>query len=271
MLISIVVPVYKLESLIEQNLMEIENVMKQTRWDFEIIAVVDGFLDKSYENAKKAESSIIKVYGYPTNRGKGYAIKYGMARAKGELIVFIDGGMEIETNNISLILEHMMWYKADIIIGSKRHPASRLSYPPTPIRRFYSLIYQLLVFCLFHLKVRDTQVGLKVFRREVLEKVLPRLVVKRYAFDIELLAVARRMGFSKIYEAPVSIEFNFSQSRFDARKLIFDEQVQAIIYDTLAVFYRMYFLKYYDDGSQRKWIYDKELDMRVNTGEQLGD
>lgn len=265
MLISIIVPAYKQEKTILEDLENISRVMSQTRWDFEIICVVDGFIDKTLEKVKSSKDPKIKGCGYDVNKGKGYAIRYGMARSKGDYIVFIDSGMDINPNGISLILEHMEWYDADIMVASKRHSASKVSYPF--FRKVLSFGYQVLVRTLFGLKVRDTQVGLKVFKRKVLEKVLPRLVVKRFAFDIEILAVAHHLGFKKIFDAPVEIKLDMFNSSFNLKGVIFNKNLWQMVIDTLAVFYRINFLHYYDDNSKRLWVYDKELEMRVNTGE----
>ncbi len=259
MLISIIVPAYKKEKTIIQDITNINKVMMTTRWDYEILVIVDGFADKTYETAKTLEDDIIKVYGYKENKGKGYAIRYGMARAVGDIISFIDAGMEIDASGISMLLEHMEWYNADIVVGSKRHPASKVIY--SKMRRIYSLGYQILIFLLFRLKVRDTQAGLKVYKREVLEKVLPRLVVKQFAFDIELLAVAQRLGFTKIYEAPIHINLDFTDSSFNKHKpLLLDKFVRNMLLDTMAVFYRMNFLRYYEDANSANWPRDKELE-----------
>jgi len=241
--------------------------MSQTRWDFEIIVVIDGSPDNSLGEAKKFKRANVSVFGYKTNKGKGYAVKYGMARSKGSLIAFIDSGMDINPNSISMLLEHQEWYGSDIVVASKRHSASRVNL--TFLRRIYSAGYYYGVKLLFGLKVRDTQVGLKVFKRNVLDKVLPRLLVKQFAFDIELLAVANHLGFTKIHEAPVELELNFSKvSKWNKWLPFFlDPGIRNILLDTLAVFYRMHILRYYDDNNKRLWKYDKELEMRVNTGE----
>lgn len=267
-LVSIIVPAYKQESTIKKDIKSIHDTMIQTRWDFEILVVVDGFIDKTYEYAQTLKNERIKVFGYETNKGKGYAIRYGMARASGELISFIDSGMDINPNGISMLLEHMEWYDADIIVGSKKHPVSKVKYPF--VRKIYSFGYHFLVRMLFGIKVKDTQTGLKVFRREVLEKVLPRLMIKEFAFDIELLATAKHLGFSKIYEAPVYVTIDFGRSSFSPL-FILDLKIRKMIIDTIAVFYRLKILKFYNDESKRKWVYDKELDMRVNTGKLSND
>jgi glycosyltransferase involved in cell wall biosynthesis len=262
--VSIIVPAHNQQKTIKQDLENIHKVMSQTRWSFEIIVVVDGSKDKTFDEAKKAVGENIKIFGYENNKGKGYAVRYGMARAKGEYISFIDAGMDINPNGISMLLEYMEWYSADIIVGSKRHPGSKVNYPF--IRKVYSFVYYLLIKFLFGLCLKDTQTGLKVFKRNVLEKVMPRLLVKQFAFDIEILAVADHLGFKKIYEAPVEVNFDFRGSHI-SYALIFDKNVQGIIRDTLAVWYRLRILKYYDDSCNRKWVYDEDLNMRINTGE----
>ena len=154
--------------------------------------------------------------------------------------MFIDSGLEIDPNGISMLLEHMEWYNADIIVGSKRHPASRISYPLT--RRFLSYGYYYLVKLLFGIKVHDTQAGIKVFKKKVLEKVLPRLVEKKFAGDLELLIAADSIGFKRIYEAPIKLNYNLSPLTSAATL----KAILGIFIDTLAIFYRKKLLRYYN-------------------------
>jgi hypothetical protein len=126
---------------------------------------------------------------------------------------------------------------ADVVIGSKFHPQSKVEYPR--LRRIYSFFYFMLVRSLFGLPVRDTQTGIKLFKREVLEQVLPRVLVKRFAFDLELLANVHHFGY-RIVEAPVVVNFNRVCSRLRL------PAVWNVFVDTLAIFYRMRILRYYD-------------------------
>lgn len=259
-LFSIIVPAYKQEKTIAKDLRRIEHVMDQLRYDYEIIVVVDGFLDQTYERAKKVESSKIKVFGYEHNHGKGNAIRYGMAKSKGEIVAFIDAGMDLQPNGISMLLEHYEWYNADIIVGSKLHPVSKVNYPLR--RRILSWGYRMLTGILFGLRVRDTQVGMKLFRKKVLEDVLPRLVVKRYAFDVEILAVSYYLGYKRIYEAPIELDFTNVTSSITLKN--FWQIVSLMLVDTLAIFYRLKILRYYDSKNKRKWSFEPELNFRVN-------
>lgn len=259
--LSVIVPVYKQEKTIADDLSTILYHLDNTRYDYEVIAVVDGTtIDNSYRIAKTVRHPKIKVIGYKHNHGKGYAVRFGMAHTKGDYVAFIDAGMEIAPNGISIVLEHMEWYNADIIVGSKRHPASMVNYPLQ--RRIISLGAQIFSRLFLGIKVRDTQAGLKIFKRKVLIKVLPRLLVKNYAFDLEILSVANHLGFTRIFEAPIKLKYSFtSLTHATGIKILYNSLLEA-----LAVFYRLRLLHYYDDKNKRKWVYDKELDMRINTG-----
>lgn len=255
-LLSVIVPAYKQEKTIKKDIQRIESVLKQIRYDYEIICVVDGKIDKTFENAKKVRSRKIKVIGYDENKGKGHAVRYGMAKTKGDLVAFIDAGMDIDPNGLSMLLEHMVWYDSDIIVGSIRHSASKVYGYPFK-RKIYSWGYHMLTKWLFGLRITDSQRGLKIFKRKVLEKALPRLLVKQFAFDIEMLAVARYLGFTNIHDGPVV---------FDGSKLKFSSvgfgTIWSMLLDTLAVFYRLNILHYYDDRNKRKWRSDLELNFK---------
>ncbi len=105
---------------------------------------------------------------------------------------------------------------------------------------------------------------MKVYRRKLLEDVLPRLLVKRFAFDIEILAVAYYLGYTRIFESPVEIDLFSTKSSIQWSRLFVI--IYNMVNDTLAVFYRLKILHYYDDASKRKWRYDPELNFRVNIG-----
>lgn len=264
-LVSVIVPAYMQEKTIVKDLKRIYQVLKKLRYKSELICVVDGMVDETYHKAHNLTKkySNIKVVGYESNKGKGYAIRFGMAKSKGDIIAFIDAGMDLNPNGLSMCLEHFEWYNADIIVGSKRHPASKVFYPWQ--RRILSIGYQSFVRILFGLKVRDTQVGMKFFRREVVERVLPRLLVKAFAFDIEMLSVAHYLGFKRIFEAPVEVKLKFGGTS-TITSYNFLRTVFWMLLDTLAVFYRLRLIGYYSYKNYRRWRFDPQLNFRVNIG-----
>ncbi len=238
-LLSVVIPAYKQEKTIIKDIKNIAATLDTLGLKYEIIVVVDGMLDNTFKKALALKSSKVKIFGYQKNHGKGHAIRYGMLYAKGDIVGFIDAGMDIHPAGMNMLLNHMVWYNADIIVGSKLHPASKVDYP------FYRTVmswgYRTLTRVLFGFKIRDTQVGLKLFKRRVVRQVIPKLVVKRYAFDIEILAVAYSFGYKRIYEAPV--EINFKHNGINSKGL--PKVIYLMIWDTLAVFYRLRLLRYY--------------------------
>ncbi len=234
--LSVIVPAYREAKHIYENLGRLFNELEKLNTTYEVLVVSDGNTDSTPAEAERVLSPSIKVLHYNVNMGKGYALRYGVSRSSGELVTFIDADMELDPRYIKGFIAVMESFDCDAVIGSKRHPMSRVHYPF--LRRVQSIAYQVLIRLLFHLKVRDTQTGLKLFRRELLEDVVPLLAVKRFAFDLELLVVARLLGYRKVLEAPVDLIYRF-ESTVDPRA------AWRILWDTAAIFYRLRIKRYY--------------------------
>ncbi|OGH16065.1 MAG: hypothetical protein A3C30_00585 [Candidatus Levybacteria bacterium RIFCSPHIGHO2_02_FULL_40_18] len=239
-LLSVVIPSYKQQRTIARDIKRIFSTLSTVQIPFEMIVIVDGFLDKTYDRAKKLENERVHIFGYEKNKGKGFAIRYGFSKARGDVIGFIDSGMDIDPTGIIMLLNHMEWYNADIIVGSKLHSVSQVNYPVE--RKILSWGYRTITHLLFGFKVRDTQVGLKFFRRKVVDSVFPRLREKKFAFDIEVLAVAYTLGFRRIFEAPIKLKFT-GVSTITSKN--FWEIIYAMLLDTLRVFWRQKITRYY--------------------------
>ncbi len=244
--LSLIVPVYKQEKTIIKNLRQIKKILDTIRYNYEIIVVVDGITDASFQRIQKAHIPKTTCFAYEKNQGKSFAVEFGIRKAKGDYIMFIDSGMEIDPNGISMLLEHMEWYNADIIVGSKRHLASQVQYPL--IRKILSDGYYMLVKILFGIKVRDTQAGIKIMKRNVIEKILPRLVEKKFAGDLEIIVVAGVLGYKRIYEAPIKLNYHASPITSAATL----SSIISILIDTLAIFYRKNIVRYYQKPRRKK-------------------
>jgi dolichol-phosphate mannosyltransferase len=233
--LSLIIPAYRQEKTIFQNVTSIQSVLTDIRYDYEIIVVVDGVMDRTYHEMRKKklfDDKKIKFVLYKKNYGKSYAIRSGMHLAKGDYVMFLDSGQEIDPNGISMLLEHMEWYGADVIVGSKRHLASMVIYPWE--RRFLSYGYYLLVKILFGIKIHDTQAGIKIFRKQVLRKIMPFLCSEKFAGDLEMLVVADSFGFKRIYEAPIKLDYQFSNITSAATV----KSIVGILIDTIAIWWR---------------------------------
>ena len=241
MLLTVVVPVYNEGNEVVENVELIRSrVAAGLRGDeLEVIVVSDGSIDGTAERLLESRGERgIRVIHYDRNLGKGYAVKAGTLAARGDWIGLVDADLDLDPASIPSYLEVARREGLDLAIGSKRHPDSVVNYPRS--RRAASWCYQRVNRLLFNLDVRDTQVGLKVFSRRVADEVVPLLLVKRFAFDLELLAVATSRGYDRIRELPVRLDYRFSGS--GVRSLA----VLGALWDTAAIFYRLRILRTYE-------------------------
>lgn len=235
--LSVIVPAYREGRRIHKNLTRLVGELDKLNVPYEVIVVSDGNTDATVSEAKRFASPAVKVFHYPMNVGKGFALSFGVSQSTGALVTFIDADMELDPANIKGFIDLMRESDCDAVIGSKRHPDSRVLYPA--FRRLQSFVYQLFVWALFRLDVRDTQTGLKLFRRQVLEEAVPLLAVKRFAFDLELLVVSRFLGYRKVCEAPIVLDYQFDST-------VSLGSAWHVLWDTVAIFYRLRILRYYE-------------------------
>jgi len=174
-MLSIIMPAYNEAENICRSIQESVKILEKTGLEYELILVDDGSEDDTYNKAVAVSQNYknVKVFRYKENKGKGYALKYGFKYAKGNLIMFKDADLDLPSSQIPRFLDYMNTKQADVIIGSKRHPLSKVQFPLS--RRILSRCYSVLVKMLFNLKVTDTQVGIKLFRKEVLDSVLSKV------------------------------------------------------------------------------------------------
>ena len=205
---------------------------------FELIVVDDGSKDHTFNEAKLVKDKRLRVLHYTKNGGKGNAIRYGLKHVKGDLVTFIDSDLDIHPSQIAVLLEQLKNTDADMVIASKRHKDSVLNYPLS--RKIMSYVYYtMFVRMAFGLKLTDTQTGLKLFKTKAFKDIMPKILVKQYAFDLELCVVASRKGYV-IAEAPVVIDYQFSGSGIKIKT------IWKMILDTSAIWYRVHVLDWYE-------------------------
>jgi len=231
--LSLVLPAYNEADSIESALFSLERVVRRSRLRYEVVVVDDGSVDETALRAVDyaSRNGHVRVVTYSRNVGKGYAVKRGFMQAVGDAVVFVDSDLEVDLNEIETYvraLEH-----GDIVIASKWHPDSVVDMPF--VRRLFSVGFHVLVRLLTGVKLRDTQAGLKALRKNAFMDIVPRLAVKRYAFDVELLALANLYGL-KVVEMPVNIKM---KSLFSLR------EVGKMFVDLLGIAYRLRVIRWY--------------------------
>jgi len=245
--ISVVIPAYNEAERIQVCLDETVRVLQGL--DYEIISVDDGSQDDTYEKMLfvAASNPRIRPIRQPANQGKGGALMTGSRQATGDLVAFLDADLELPPSQLLTFIQLMRETEADIVIGSKSHPESQLEYPW--FRRITSIVYYQLIRFLFGLALHDTQTGLKLFQGYALRRIIPRLQVRRFAFDLELLVAASRFGYT-IKEAPVVVSFQRGNTG-----RIGGQAIAHMLLDTLQIFYQASFWKWLEPGLKvRLWM-----------------
>lgn len=242
--VSIVIPVYNQERTISKALSRIRTVLDEAVSEYEVVVVDDGSADNTYEVLKKEAQSHpeTKIISYKPNRGKGFAVRTGVLQSKGSVVLFTDGDLDITPDSIKEYIAQLVNY--DLVIASKRHPKSRVNAPRSRI--FLSRAFNLLTRLLVGIKIKDTQAGMKAGNGEIIRRIFSIMLVKRYAFDVELLLIATLLG-SVIKEMPIEIDL---QRRFKLR------DIWRMFIDILAIAYRHRF---------RHW-YGKRIKELINIG-----
>ncbi|HVM04502.1 MAG TPA: glycosyltransferase [Acidimicrobiales bacterium] len=245
--VTVVVPYFNPGPALRPNLEGLLAVLERCGTTYEVVAVSDGSTDGSERTIQDLRGPCVRLVSLPTNRGKGEALRIGLAMGRGRYVGFIDADGDVDPAVLEPFLALVHTYQPDVVLGSKRHPLSDVSYPR--LRRVYSWGYQQIIRVLFRLNIRDSQTGVKLIRREVLAGALPRMAEKRFAFDLELFVVARHLGYRRFFEAPVSIDHQFEST-------ISFRSVRGMLVDTLAIFYRLRLLRFYDRPGRRELAAD---------------
>jgi glycosyltransferase involved in cell wall biosynthesis len=219
MQISAIIPVYNQEAEVHFLLKRLKEDLNSTLLNYEIIIVNDGSRDKTLEILKKEEKldEHIRVISYPQNKGKGYAVKKGIMHTRGDIVLFVDGDLEISPDAIKDYVKELRSY--DLVIASKSHPLSKVNVPAS--RKLLSRAFNFYVQVATGIKLKDTQSGLKAGNGNALRKIFNIICIDRYAFDVELLAIATALNM-RIKELPIEITVSHRFKMNDIARMFID-------------------------------------------------
>ncbi len=224
---SVIIPVYNQGKEIAQLVSKIKENLSTNFPNYEIIIIDDGSTDNTLQCLKEEEklNSELHVISYTPNRGKGYAVREGVLQSSGRLVLFIDGDLEISPEAMNTYVKEIKNY--DLVIASKAHPLSTINAPQS--RRFLSKAFNFLVRTSVGIQYKDTQSGMKVGKGEVMRAIFKAIVVKRYAFDVELFVVADLFNLG-IKEMPTEVNIH---KRFKIK------EITRMALDLVAITYRL--------------------------------
>lgn len=203
--LSVVIPTYNEAKRIGDTLLALGAYFRDKPRAVEILVSDDGSGDATRDQVAKfsADSGVpVKVVGDGVNRGKGYAVRRGMLEAAGKWLLFSDADLSTPISELEVLLEAVR-QGAQVAIGSRALRDSRILVHQDTHRELSGKAFNGLVQTLLLPGLHDTQCGFKLFTREAAQAIFPRAVINGFCFDVEILYLARRMGFL-IREVPVS-------------------------------------------------------------------
>lgn len=205
MYLSVIIPAFNEAKRLPETLKKVRDYLGMQKYSYEVIIVNDGSADKTKEvisdlMANRSDWPGFKLISYQENKGKGYAVKTGMLEAKGQWRLLMDADNSTDISEIEKFLKHTS--NLEVIIGSRYLDTASIKIRQPWERRIVSRFGNWLTKLTTGLDIVDTQCGFKLFSAQAVENIFPCQTIDRWAFDIELLAIAKVRGY-KIKEVPV--------------------------------------------------------------------
>ncbi len=213
--LSVIIPAFNEEKKIANDVEVLYAHLKSKNYDAEVIVVDDGSGDKTFEVVKSLEPKYknLKAVRYEKNRGKGHAVRTGVLQSRGEYVLFVDAGSGTPYMYVDTGLQ-LLQNGVDVAIGSRALNKSNIVKKQPKYRIIGSKIFMFLVhFFLQFPPIKDTQCGFKMFKKEAAQQIFRKNKIDGYAFDIETLLNAQRLGY-KIKDFPITWR-NDSDSRLN--------------------------------------------------------
>jgi dolichyl-phosphate beta-glucosyltransferase len=204
-LLSLVIPAYNEAERLPATLERIQEHRRSWTFSNEIIVVVEPGQDGTLalaENVAKSESQF-SVLTHHEKRGKGFAVRSGMLRARGDFVFFTDADLSTPLEDLDASLQRFRKDRSiDVIVGNRQHPETLILEHQNVSREWMGKIFNRIAVSMTGLNIRDTQCGFKGFRHRAANEIFGRQRIDGFSFDVEVLLLAQAMGFSTV-EVPV--------------------------------------------------------------------
>ncbi len=204
--LSIIIPAYNEENRLSQTLTQVKEFVDLQPYSSEVLIIENGSHDRTFEVAQEFSRQFPQLRILQnTERGKGLAVKRGMLDAKGEYRFMCDADFSMRVDQINRFLPPAL-PDIDIAIASREAPGA-IRYDEPPYRHFVGRGFNLLIRILALPGLHDTQCGFKCFRGSIANELFRLQTISGWSFDVEVLFIARRRGYS-IVEIPIPWYFN---------------------------------------------------------------
>jgi dolichyl-phosphate beta-glucosyltransferase len=204
-LLTLVIPAYNEADRLPATLRRLQEHRRSWNFSNEIIVVVEPSEDGTLilaENAAKSDSQFV-VLTHHEKRGKGFAVRSGMLRARGNFVFFTDADLSTPLEDLDASLQRFRSDRSiDVIVGNRQHPQTRILKHQSQSREWMGKIFNRIAQKATGLHIRDTQCGFKGFRHTAANEIFGRQRLDGFSFDVEVLMLAQAMGFSTV-EVPV--------------------------------------------------------------------
>ena len=203
-MISVIIAAYNEEKRITPSLFRIKEYMNGQGVDCEIIVVDDGSTDRTSKVVQNLIPDMprMKVIRYDMNRGKGYALKTGVLVSEGEVVLLSDADLSTPIEELSKFLPLISDNLCEVAIGSRALVLSKVIKKQPWWRQNMGKIFNGIVKFIVMDDFKDTQCGFKLFSGDVARELFGELQTERFAYDVEILARAKKKGY-RIREVPI--------------------------------------------------------------------
>jgi dolichyl-phosphate beta-glucosyltransferase len=203
--LSIIIPAYNEVQRLEASITALRAFLQSAPWTHEVIVVVELSTDDTLPLARRLTEGLeaFHVIGHQVHRGKGHAVRAGMLRARGEIALFMDADLSTPLAEIERFLARFdRPPRVDVLAGNRRHSDSAILKHQGFLRRRMGRTFNWLLRAVAGVRIADTQCGFKAFRREAREAIFAVQKLDGFAFDVEVLLLAEKLGF-KVEDLPV--------------------------------------------------------------------
>lgn len=199
--LSLVIPLYNEEKRLALALPAVVTYLKKQRYSSELVLVDDGSRDRTLEKVARIVAAVPhQILKSEINKGKGSALKRGILASRGECVVFSDVDFSTPITELPKLLSALR--KHEVAIGVRRHKESRVLRHQSAIREYLGHVFTLLTNVIATPGIIDATCGFKGFQRKTAMKLFSKSKIGRWAFDAEVLFLARKYGCS-VAQVPV--------------------------------------------------------------------